>query len=670
MFNYSYENLFKKYEDLNKEYEEKTARFSRVINLLKNMVNLVESIPQEKNPSAITKKLNLLKELVWLEELKQFDETREAVKNYDSPEEWEIEIELHEDYEQMVLPGCGPEEKTVHKEKKKVNFLMFRRERTFVKTAATRQMAEVLQDSDNKWLSDFHRYLCTNEGKGAKRLMAEKLAEWVCAHPLQLFLAADESSARLIKKIAGQKEGEKLSVNEKNIDDYLMLACLGMIDLGVTEEKGQLYFGISVPEEIEERILPIWEEIQWEELEREHLSIYLSQDTKKKVYSVKELQREFDVFFDRMMLITYFYGLVEVEEFRRIFGEVFRTDLSLDELMRFVYLKGTFLRELRTGSNRMTGEAYIGMTGIDLDKIILKREKYCRETEYPVLTEDEMEEALWGTDAIWNVIRELLEGTETDDGESGEVFDTGSHMMTSGSSVGEVMEYLLEWYEVENPVRRGILWRLLVMAGFSAPLPMLKGYSRDTFYDEYGEYLYLDMFRASGKKIRKASLYELPVEIQEKLAELIIVAEKESYFDLASREEELSGECMQNEEIKLFLLTNRIMAYQKIHDSVLKEKEKKKLRDMAFDLCEECRDSETKDLILGFCNDSGIVNYVSGDRNLWTRRGVSADGLEDDGWRDDYAAPQPMVKPAKIYPNDPCPCGSGKKYKKCCGRKA
>ena len=24
----------------------------------------------------------------------------------------------------------------------------------------------------------------------------------------------------------------------------------------------------------------------------------------------------------------------------------------------------------------------------------------------------------------------------------------------------------------------------------------------------------------------------------------------------------------------------------------------------------------------------------------------------------------------KIYPNDPCPCGSGKKYKQCCGRNA
>ena len=27
-----------------------------------------------------------------------------------------------------------------------------------------------------------------------------------------------------------------------------------------------------------------------------------------------------------------------------------------------------------------------------------------------------------------------------------------------------------------------------------------------------------------------------------------------------------------------------------------------------------------------------------------------------------------IIKEQKIYPNDPCPCGSGKKYKKCCGR--
>jgi len=31
-------------------------------------------------------------------------------------------------------------------------------------------------------------------------------------------------------------------------------------------------------------------------------------------------------------------------------------------------------------------------------------------------------------------------------------------------------------------------------------------------------------------------------------------------------------------------------------------------------------------------------------------------------------AKKPAVKEAKVGRNDPCPCGSGKKYKKCCGR--
>ena len=31
---------------------------------------------------------------------------------------------------------------------------------------------------------------------------------------------------------------------------------------------------------------------------------------------------------------------------------------------------------------------------------------------------------------------------------------------------------------------------------------------------------------------------------------------------------------------------------------------------------------------------------------------------------------QTVRKANKIYPNDPCPCGSGKKYKKCCGKNA
>ena len=42
------------------------------------------------------------------------------------------------------------------------------------------------------------------------------------------------------------------------------------------------------------------------------------------------------------------------------------------------------------------------------------------------------------------------------------------------------------------------------------------------------------------------------------------------------------------------------------------------------------------------------------------------------GRNKDDSLPKGPVKRenAKVYPNDPCPCGSGKKYKKCCGKNA
>lgn len=45
----------------------------------------------------------------------------------------------------------------------------------------------------------------------------------------------------------------------------------------------------------------------------------------------------------------------------------------------------------------------------------------------------------------------------------------------------------------------------------------------------------------------------------------------------------------------------------------------------------------------------------------WSKCGHSINELHEEN-----REPEPAKK---IYPNDPCPCGSGKKYKKCCGRK-
>ncbi len=74
---------------------------------------------------------------------------------------------------------------------------------------------------------------------------------------------------------------------------------------------------------------------------------------------------------------------------------------------------------------------------------------------------------------------------------------------------------------------------------------------------------------------------------------------------------------------------------------------------------------------------TGVVEF----RALYTSGGkfcnhheVSTFVKEADGWKfedGDFVPEKPTVREEpKIGRNDPCPCGSGKKYKKCCGKGA
>ena len=74
-------------------------------------------------------------------------------------------------------------------------------------------------------------------------------------------------------------------------------------------------------------------------------------------------------------------------------------------------------------------------------------------------------------------------------------------------------------------------------------------------------------------------------------------------------------------------------------------------------------------------DDTGVVEF----RATYTANGefcnhheVSKFVREPDGWKfedGELVGETPIVRgEAKVGRNDPCPCGSGKKYKKCCGR--
>ncbi len=73
-----------------------------------------------------------------------------------------------------------------------------------------------------------------------------------------------------------------------------------------------------------------------------------------------------------------------------------------------------------------------------------------------------------------------------------------------------------------------------------------------------------------------------------------------------------------------------------------------------------------------------LADYVGKeDESKWYQQQLDAFDQSMKKWETGGAEPfggftapgqTPVVKGKKVYPNDPCPCGSGKKYKKCCGK--
>ncbi len=72
---------------------------------------------------------------------------------------------------------------------------------------------------------------------------------------------------------------------------------------------------------------------------------------------------------------------------------------------------------------------------------------------------------------------------------------------------------------------------------------------------------------------------------------------------------------------------------------------------------------------------TGVVEFraiYTANNELCNHHEVSTFVKEDDGWKfqdGELVGETPVTRESpKIGRNDPCPCGSGRKYKKCCGK--
>jgi hypothetical protein len=86
----------------------------------------------------------------------------------------------------------------------------------------------------------------------------------------------------------------------------------------------------------------------------------------------------------------------------------------------------------------------------------------------------------------------------------------------------------------------------------------------------------------------------------------------------------------------------------------------------------ETMDAETE-VNLGFDKELLYKNMVAAGADwlygLEEWNAIFSEDKQKELYKEQKAS-QTIRKEAKVYPNDPCPCGSGKKYKKCCGKNA
>lgn len=646
------------------EYNEK--ELAQMAYLMKRFIKKLQRFPEQSKQSEMDKKLLLLQNCIYIGELQRISKGEDIKLQAFNAPEVEVEVEVHEEeYEQLALPGCTAEPGKTEKRKKKVSVALFQKENAFVLTEAQRGHSAVLVTHGKQWLLDLHKYMGTGiPVKTGKEVLAEKLSEWMCTYPLQLFLAMGEMAYKLLNRLMKLEKGSSLRISEKNVDEYMELMTLGLIDMNIQYRQDTLYMGVAIPEEVQKMILPSFKEISIEMLEKNRMLAYMESDSLPENMTAKDIFNRLGKMEDKVFLLLEKYGCMEMDIFSRIFSSTYEEEIAFEELKRFLYLRGSLHKRLLTGYNRLTKTKYVCLNEVNLEECINQREQFCRSADYEELSESGLLEEMMQKDKILSDIGVIFSEWDLEEEELERILNTVNILIQNGKSVAAVMGVLLSQFEIENPMERATLYSLVLMLGLRVPLAILKGYSRISCRERFEEKSYLGLFEESPKRIRKASLYELPVEMQGQLADLTLLADKGNYFAVTAAEKKLTTELMQNEEVNLFLLINRMAAYVKLPKNASNEEECKDVRKLALTLCETCRDSETRAIIVDMCGINGILNVMpQKTREYFEERQPEW----DEAWEEKIV--RPITRQEKIYPNDPCPCGSGKKYKKCCGRK-
>lgn len=384
-----------------------------------------------------------------------------------------------------------------------------------------------------------------------------------------------------------------------------------------------------------------------------------SQTKQKKVFAkIQGLDR-------KLAPILTAYGMVDLESYRQMANQYWQVNMSDTEFNRYIYWHGLFGGLLSTFDSHLDGKTYAYGSDINVDFAIRVQEYHMKGRPYKPRDKKTIVKIPNGFNEIypcWNgfigfLFHHLKLDEETVLNEAAFTY----MLVINGASSTELIHSFLHDYSLVTMEDYKDLWFFLFQIVLETGLVGLKGYSRR-------EYMEFDMglpellpMVTNKKNVRKSKktthIYELSLDQQ---WEIFMMAFQPAGEAAKNMEAFMRRHGHQNDELNLFLAqmyeangqyreAKKILNQLKIGN----KNQDQSINDAIMRINLEMQGGSSLDLFLRDLNEENFNPLLSVNNVVPFQSKKQA---------------KSQTKEIKIGRNDPCPCGSGKKYKNCCGK--
>ena len=483
----------------------------------------------------------------------------------------------------------------------------------------------LLTDLGEKEAADYYKYLRIPRTEIMTREeQVQEISKILLKHPEYLLYIFDE------KEYAELKEWMKLPQGTvtKKLQNRNMLVkafAMGLADFIMVENRGEIRFATD----------------------SRHFINMIDAKTRKNVYSVLH---KFD---DKMGKLIQVYGVIELESLYQIYKKLYDNHMEKEDFLRIIYWHCRF-NDFMDTIYQIDGTAYAASKELNASNAILKIQDYAKELPYAEYSRKEIEHKAYDLanrsdwlDVLYTTFhyRMNMHPYEVQD-----MLIQVVGAIMSGDTLNEIILNLQkEGHQAWSISLSTEIWTVIAGIMLDLELPMLKGRSRVQYAEEMKCSPWSVGMTIGTEQItnnKEKQMYQFPAEVQQWMYEVGCFGDEQKLKYLLDYKEQ-NQICS---EEYIYLLAESCITFGKT--------------DIAEKLILQLKRS----------SPSGKKEARELKARLQQRYEVvddEEDLFNDFNWNSPMYEPvqQPYVRTtAKIGRNDPCPCGSGKKYKKCCGR--